>query len=84
MGRVGVEPTLSQSWGIYSPLPSPLGIPAHIKGFLGTYYYGSLKLITAKEKSQQSLRMDIQLTPILSVALEFINLFFGGIITHKL
>ena len=30
VGRVGVEPTVFLMWGIYSPLPSPLGIPTHI------------------------------------------------------
>ena len=30
MRRVGVEPTVFLMWGIYSPLPSPLGIPTHI------------------------------------------------------
>ena len=30
VGQVGLEPTMFQKSRVYSPLPSPLGIPAHI------------------------------------------------------
>lgn len=31
VGRVGIAPTVFHLWGIYSPLPSLLGILTHIK-----------------------------------------------------
>ena len=38
VGRVGLEPTMFHKWGVYSALPSPLGIPTHI---LVEYFNGS-------------------------------------------
>ena len=45
MDREGLEPSVFLMWRIYSPLPSPLGIPTHIQDTKYTFYQNVLELI---------------------------------------
>lgn len=80
VGRVGVEPTVFLVWGIYSPLPSPLGIPTHNGVDLplcNIFCFRMIQKIRTVFTHREIIIFTLLLSETRRISKNFFNLFIG-------